>query len=640
MKKKQNELLKYLSNYTSPQKCIEIAHAINVSERSVKSYVSQINTLYNKKIILSSKDGYCINHQIFPNILIDEDDDLQIPQTDDERGFYIIKQLILGHNAHIPIFDLCDYLCVSYSTIKTIISKMNKNYAAYAIKFVCENDCVKLLGAEKNKRKLISFVVNEESKKSFIDLEQLKNSFSKIDVERLQALIIVTFKKHNYYLNDFASINLLLHFLIIIEREIDGNPLNSGSASFQMESEAEEHLITDLCEQLETNFHLTLNAYERFEIYMLFKANANYTLPSTKKELTSKVGKDIVDLCEYYVEQINSLYMINLDNEAFITPFSLHLKNLIFRAKLGNATRNPLAESIKLNNPILFDIAIYIGLDLMEKYNITLNEDELAFLAIHIGSEIERQSSNHSKIPVVLLCPDYRDMCTNLLNQLLLNFGNQIHVVKSVHQEEELQDLSFAILFSTIPLHKSYPCKIVPLSPFNLQSQYDLIQETIFDSMSSYNNHRLRKDFHLFFEKDLFVADLPFTNQKQVLPYLCDLLRIKKYVNPDFEDKVNRRENAATTAFKNIAIPHSIDMDAIKTSIAVGVSKKGIQWGNHTVHLVFLLAINKADKKDFRNLYESLINIFNDKHILQEVKNCQTFQDFENLVYAFMDYKE
>lgn len=81
-------------------------------------------------------------------------------------------------------------------------------------------------------------------------------------------------------------------------------------------------------------------------------------------------------------------------------------------------------------------------------------------------------------------------------------------------------------------------------------------------------------------------------------------------------------------------------MDAIKTSIAVGVSKKGIQWGNHTVHLVFLLAINKADKKDFRNLYESLINIFSDKHILQEVKNCQTFQDFENLVYAFMDYKE
>ncbi|MFQ7536008.1 MAG: PTS sugar transporter subunit IIA [Clostridium sp.] len=40
-----------------------------------------------------------------------------------------------------------------------------------------------------------------------------------------------------------------------------------------------------------------------------------------------------------------------------------------------------------------------------------------------------------------------------------------------------------------------------------------------------------------------------------------------------------RRENAATTAFGGIAIPHAVEMDAMKTSIAVAISKNGIQWG-------------------------------------------------------------
>lgn len=88
------------------------------------------------------------------------------------------------------------------------------------------------------------------------------------------------------------------------------------------------------------------------------------------------------------------------------------------------------------------------------------------------------------------------------------------------------------------------------------------------------------------------------------------------------------------THIGHIAIPHSTDMDAIKTSIAVAVSKKGFQWDNNTVHLVFLLAINKADKKTFRELYESLISLFSNDSILQEARSCTTFEEFETLVYS------
>ena len=84
-----------------------------------------------------------------------------------------------------------------------------------------------------------------------------------------------------------------------------------------------------------------------------------------------------------------------------------------------------MAETIKNNSPLIFDIAIYISLDLAERFSIKINEDETAFLAMHIGSEIERQADNKDKIPVAILCPNYHNMADQIMNSLMLNFGTQ-----------------------------------------------------------------------------------------------------------------------------------------------------------------------------------------------------------------------
>ena len=121
--------------------------------------------------------------------------------------------------------------------------------------------------------------------------------------------------------------------------------------------------------------------------------------------IKNAVGEDVLALTREYVRMIDNLYMIDLSANTFITPFALHLKNLIFRAKTGRSTKNPMTQAIKNNSPIVFDIAIYIALDLMDRYHFMVNEDETAFLAIHIGAEIERQSANIYKIPAIFDMP-------------------------------------------------------------------------------------------------------------------------------------------------------------------------------------------------------------------------------------------
>ncbi len=648
MQKKLNALLKYLLAQNKPQTSSEVANALSMSVRSVKNYVKEINSLYSKKIILSSHNGYLINSLISPALLM-EDSDEKIPQTWDERAYFIIKQLILGHTSHLDLFDLCDSLCVSYSTIKAVISRMNKAFVSYRVEFICENDCVFIKGKEKDKRKLIGYILNEESGTSFMDTRRLKECFYEIDVDKLNQIVVSDFKKNDFYLNDFAAVNMMLHLVILVDRELNGNYLDSCPSDFTVENEREQQLLNILCSDLEETFQIHLNESERFEIYMLIKANASYALSTNDDNLREIAGEEIVHLANYYIEQISNLYLSDLSGETFFAPFCLHLKNLLFRMRENRPAANPLTESIKHNNPTIFDMAIFIGLDLMERYHITIPEGEIAFLAIHIGAEIERQNVNNSKIPAVLLCPDYQNLCMELSNKLMLSFGNQIMLIGTVHNIEELEKFTentteflFKMLFTTIPvpegIHNVYT--VVKLMPFNLSAQYHIIQDALTKYALFYNNYKLRTCFHTYFDEDLSSINPEETEWEQVISCLCKKLYEKKYINKDFEDKVFKREHAATTAFGNIAIPHSVDMDAIKTSIALAISQKGFRWGSNTVHLVLLLAINKADKKNFRFLYEALLSQFGEDTMIQEVRNCSSFQEFEALIYHNIQQKE
>ena len=648
MKKKEQELLNYLSEFNKPIRSAEIANALDISVRSVKNYVHNINSLYGKNIILSSRNGYELNLQNNYSLVLTNSSE-QIPQTLEERSFFIIKQLVLNHSAQIEIFDLCDSLCVSYSTIKSIISKMNKTYSSYNLEFYCEHDCVRIKGDEINKRKLFSYIINEESKSSIMNVNVLKNNFASIDVEKLQNIIFTTFKKYNYYLNDFSSMNLLLHLLIIVDRELNRNELNDGQNEVSIDNQVELNFLNEFIAQLETTFEISINKYERFEIYMLFKTNANFSIEDSSKKLKELVGDNIIELIDKYVEDINNIYMVDLSSKAFKTPFTLHLKNLLLRAQSGKYTSNPMAETIKNNSPLIFDIAIYISLDLAERFNIKINEDETAFLAMHIGSEIERQADNKDKIPVAILCPNYHNMADQIMNSLMLNFGNQLNMVGSIHNENDFYTLNnpVSILFTTIPVttkiintNTNEPLDVVLISPLNLKSQFSIIQNAILQAQEKYRDRKLKVKFNDFFEQSLFVVDSKLKNKKQVLTKLCDCLLVQNYVDTNFEESVYKRENAAGTAFGNVAIPHSIEMNAIKTSIAVAISKEGIQWNSNIVHIVLLLAINKADRRSFRALYESLISLFSEDKVIQEIRNCTSFDEFKSIIYTALGEKE
>lgn len=85
----------------------------------------------------------------------------------------------------------------------------------------------------------------------------------------------------------------------------------------------------------------------------------------------------------------------------------------------------------------------------------------------------------------------------------------------------------------------------------------------------------------------------------------------------------------SSTAFNNIAIPHTFKMEAIESKVYIIVSEKPIIWSkNQTVNIIFLFAINEKDKHIFYNVFEALSSVFSDKNALEKAINCTSYQKF------------
>ena len=59
-----------------------------------------------------------------------------------------------------------------------------------------------------------------------MDTRRLKECFYGIDVDKLNQIVVSDFKKNDFYLNDFAAVNMMLHLVILVDRELNGNYLD------------------------------------------------------------------------------------------------------------------------------------------------------------------------------------------------------------------------------------------------------------------------------------------------------------------------------------------------------------------------------------------------------------------------------
>ncbi|WP_314060751.1 BglG family transcription antiterminator [uncultured Vagococcus sp.] len=628
MKEKQRELLLFLVEKEQPFTSKQLSSYLGISQRTIKNYVKELNGHGPQLVIASSQQGYLAMKD--PAMaLFEEEQALTVPQDYMERAYYIIKKSLISHEK-LSLFDLCEELHISYSTLKNLLTKMNGTFESFHLQFASTNNQLNIVGEEKDKRRLMSHIIYTETNNNFFNWNGLFQSYGETYIKHLSAIVKDVFKQNHYDINDFSFMSLILHLTILINRVRSGKYIE-GETILKIEPK-EKKIMEDLCHAIEATFEITLTPSEISEIYILFKTDVNLSLSQPTKDVKELVGGPLYHQAIVLIESVNQMYKINLMTDQFIIPFVLHLKRLKTRLKYHAYNKNPMIQSIKQSFPLIYEIAVYLSMQLEKESQIVIVEDEVAFIALHVGTEMERQQKNAEKIKCVLLCPDYMAISSRIESFLLANFSHDLHLVSAVRYQHQLASLDFDLLITTIDSEPTSQYKTFQISLFDVERSKSALYQVINQIKTQSKNNILKQNFDQYFQPAIFFVNPPFSTKEDLINQLSQEMVALDYVSDSFGTHVLEREQMSSTSYGQIAIPHSIHMDAIKTCVSVIIMTEGFLWDDTLVNIILLTAINDVDRRNFRIIYEAILELFEEKDIAQLASSLSTFQDFKQFV--------
>lgn len=606
-----------------------LANYLNVSTRSIRKYVNEINS--NGAFILSSKKGYKVNLNTNCQTKIDSSENI----SPDNRLNLILKELIVNSNG-INIFDLSEELFVSPATIEGDIVKANKFIGSYNLKIKQSKFLLKLVGNESAKRKLMSSIIFKETGSDFLSLFDVQKIYQEYNLTKLKENIIYILKKYNLFINEYAINNILLHLMITIDRIKKNNYIDSVEVVNYIDNNVDINIAKDISNFLESEYNITLTSAELY--YLVFQLTnkttvLNYNQMDTKS-LSNYIDEHFVKLTKKIIKNVYDLYLIDLSDEEFVVKFTLHVKNLISRAKNNQVLRNQIPQKLKDSYPLIYDISVYICNQIQTLENVDIDEDEISYISLHVGSFFDRQKLLEDKILCALITPNYYDLQFKIVRDLEKRFNESIEIIQIFSDTHNLDfDNKVDMVITTLPISDRCPIPFVYVNPYLNRKDYDNIQSKFIQIKDKKNILTVQNHLEMYFSESLFMKNIYLDSAKDYIRFMGNILYENKYVKPNYIDDVLIREKMSSTAFNNnVAIPHSMKMDALKTGVCLIVNDKPVKWGEEKVQIIAMIPINEKEKEKFNYIFESFIEILSEWNNVKELTKADNYSSFMNRI--------
>ena len=632
MRKNLIELLLFLLEKDTRVAGKEISNHFDVTLRTIQNYIREINIMY-PSLIDSNAFGYQILTKNKAYDVVNHFNSFtHLPQNNEERGIFIIKRILISKKKRLKVYDIIDLLHISLSTFNNTVSSARDYLKTYNLKMIRENNTLKIEGEESNKRKLISDIIYEESSRNMLLTEELDQYFGEDIQNTAIALISHLSEIEGYSINDYVYQNLILHICILLFRVQEGNRTNLYKNYLLKDKDIV--LLDSLLSIIKNKLQIELETFDQIELVLLIKTKLNFKVAIDDKSIIELIDEEHFEIVEKIIVDINRIYNVNLNTDAFRIPFSLHLQNLIFRMKNDNLLKNASASSIRESYPLIYDISAHVAILIQDFTGCQIIEDEIAFIALHIGAELERQKETENKIKTIFIIQEYLDIQTRLFQEMEKHFQNELSIISVNSSIENVSNWEgIDLIVSTIAYDKTQlqlsSVNYVHIPAFNQKEAKYLIFEAINEIEYSKKLSILFENFDRFFNNNLFIIDESLDNPKIIIETLGDKLLEHKYVTKEFSKFVLEREGLASTAFGSVAIPHQFIEPSLKSGIVVLLNKDGIKWGNNTVKIVLLVSITSKDKALFKNLYEALLSFFTIEEYVKTLSNTNSFIEFK-----------
>lgn len=602
---RQMKIIKLLEKSTGNLSSENLSEELHVSSKTIKNDIKAIKTSFGEEVIKAKPGvGYQLNEAL-----------LNLKELEYKNEDFEILNVLVNHSA-IDLYELADMMYLSEATLLRKIASMNeliqKEYGFLGIER--KNNLLYIEG-EENKRRIFNFFLNKELDSHTLDLSKYHYYFTSCDIDKLTQTIFNFHQTIDLALNDFSTVSFFLHIAVLIER-INKQQFLSHSEVVQLDKKSYElanQLIVELKKELDIDI-------PEEEIYYIAK------LYSTKVVDSHLSQNDMTELVEIIISSINKNYFIQFsENEEFKNFLNLHLISLYARAKENKYLPNPLTEELKLKYPFIYTVTVYATSIIQKSWEVTIPDSEIGYIALHFLSAY-KSMKNKSIKKVALVSSLGKGNMLLIERQLnvISTFSFQIVSHHSVFDKTGIPD-EVDLILSTVKIDQKY---LPPIYYFNQMLSADDLEQI--EKMISVKTEL--SIFDHYFHDDLFFSQCSFSNQEEIITFLCQKLEEKGFCQEDYLQKVLDREQISSTSYGNYyAIPHAIKREANENAIAVCSLKKPIYWGNHKVKIVFLLSFKSERDESFEALFEQLFYLLEKKDIIKKLASKKSYDEFMKL---------
>jgi lichenan operon transcriptional antiterminator len=629
MSDKYERLLDYLSQTDGWVTAAELADQLGVTTRSVRSYVTAAKAAAHPlPIIAASTSGYRLNREAYATFSSENrtrDGHLDTPR---DRVHHLARRLTEAPGG-LDIHTLADSLYVSESTIENDLRKVKALGEEAGLSLTRSGSTVTLAGSEADHRRLLSRLFRSESAQGFLELE---NQFDNESLRAFKTDLIAMLDSQGYFVNEYGVNSVLLHVAIAVER-VGQHRVLAGSAA------PTDTITVSLAGLVRQHFGVELDAGDLEYISKLLTTRV--ITRGKDKPVQAVIDEHVVpaDLATVrrIVEQVAQEYLVDLDDEAFMVRLSLHLGNLVARANDNSYSRNPLGRSIKTSYPMIYDVAVFMASLIQRERSITINDDEISYLALHLGSHLERQNRREERVSVAIVLPGYYDLHQVLRQKVETALGEEVSVeVVVTRTDVNWDDFSTDLVLTTIT-DRAFAENVVVIQPFLTEGDVEAIRKAISRLRRHRRRAQIKDDLLLYFDESLFLRNVVADDEVAMIRTLGALMVERGVIDESYVDGAIERELLSSTAFTDtIAVPHAMAMTASHTSIAIAVNETPMPWGENRVNVIALIAFSSSGRASFQTVFDQIVDVFSERgQVLELIRKSVDFGAFiEELVHV------
>jgi lichenan operon transcriptional antiterminator len=636
---RQDRLLAILVREEEWMTAAVLADALGVTPRSIRSYITAINARAPRDDAVESGP---LGYRALPAAAALRGGGAIEPATPRDRLHTVVRAL-LDSPEGIDVFETAERLHVSPATIDADLGRVRALLGGTELTLERAASTARLRGTEVAQRRLLSRLAHDEMDAGAFDLDALRRALGSgtVDPDTLggfKSALVAELGGLGYYVNEYGISDVVMHIAISSDRVARGRGLEATRSGGDERRAAVGDILNDLTVE---HFGVTLGDGDRQHLATLVLTRVVAPGAAAPAEV-ARAGLDpeVEEAVRAVVDSAAAEFLVDIAHEDFVLRLALHVQNLLHRAREQAWSRNPLTRSLKASYPMIFEVAVFVASGLQDRLGLEIQDDEIAYIAMHVGGQLERRRRADAMLTATIVCPGYYELHELLRSSVDRSLGQDIEVVGvETRVDPDWSSIDTDLVLTTIdpPLIAD---RIVRIQPFLSDADVERVRAAAGRVRRARRLARLRTELERYFDASAFVHGLSADGGEEgVIRRLGSLLVAQGVIDDEYVERTIERERMSSTAFTDaLAVPHALRMTASRTAIAIGIADPSIPWGESRVQVVALVAFSEQEREAFQTVFEQFVEVFSERDSVQRiVRRAVDFTGFLDELVAVVD---